>query len=160
MKKQAFTLIELLVVVLIIGILAAVALPQYEKAVMRSRIVQAMIMARHIAEAEVTYCLANGHITDQMEDLDVEFPPSASVSATVARAGDYTYSLWVSKDGKSGAILAGYKWIIFLQGFSTCKVGSRQCRADENDLKGQQLCLSMGGEYTDTYGTLKSYKLP
>ena len=49
-NKQAFTLIELLVVVLIIGILAAVALPQYEKAVEKSHVAEAKIILNKVRQ--------------------------------------------------------------------------------------------------------------
>ena len=57
-----FTLIELLVVVLIIGILAAVALPQYQKAVERSRAAEAEIMLRTLRDAQARCILEKGNI--------------------------------------------------------------------------------------------------
>ncbi len=59
MKSRAFTLIELLVVVLIIGILAAVALPQYQKAVMKARVVQELTVFKSLSQAVDMYILAN-----------------------------------------------------------------------------------------------------
>ena len=71
-NNKAFTLIELLVVVLIIGILAAVALPQYEKSVMKSRYSSLMALTDALAQAEETYYMANGEYTQDFEALAVE----------------------------------------------------------------------------------------
>ena len=71
MKNQAFTLIELLVVVLIIGILAAIAVPQYQKAVEKSKAVQAISIMKSFAQAIRVYYLANGKLPESFEVLDV-----------------------------------------------------------------------------------------
>ena len=74
--KKGFTLIELLVVVLIIGILSAIALPQYEKAVERTRAAEGIVLARAILDAQQRYYLANGSYTQDLNDLDIEIPGS------------------------------------------------------------------------------------
>ena len=69
-----FTLIELLVVVLIIGILASVALPQYQKAVEKSRAVQALTLLKTVQQAYDAYYIANGSYPSSWDQLDVKIP--------------------------------------------------------------------------------------
>ena len=91
-SKQAFTLIELLVVVLIIGILAAVALPQYQKAVEKARMVEAVIVVKKISEAQQRFFLANNRYAQQSEcdSLDISLPGKPCSSRWCTKFFEYT----------------------------------------------------------------------
>lgn len=69
--NKGFTLIELLVVVLIIGILAGVALPQYEKSVMKSRMAAAVPIAKSIKDNMTMFHLSNGRYPTYSEFPDM-----------------------------------------------------------------------------------------
>ena len=69
--RKGFTLIELLVVVLIMGILASVAMPQYYKSVEKSRSAEGVALLEAVASAQDRYYMKTGSYTESLTDLDV-----------------------------------------------------------------------------------------
>ena len=83
MKNNAFTLIELLVVVLIIGILSAIALPQYQVAVNKARLSGVLPIMQAIKQANQVYFLENGTYSNDPEELGIDLPAGYSLSGSV-----------------------------------------------------------------------------
>ncbi len=71
MGRIGFTLIELLVVVLIIGILASIALPRYQKAVYKSRYAKLELLTKEYVQAAQVYRLAAGEWPTGFDELDI-----------------------------------------------------------------------------------------
>ena len=162
-NTQAFTLIELLVVVLIIGILAAVALPQYNKAVAKSRFVQLQTIGDAIVKSQEIYRLANGEYASPFDTLDVLPNWTLNASNTALTQGN----LRCNFNGEYAEIVCAYglsatdirsqnvpEWM-YIFGNST---PYKMCRA-WNTIQ-QKVCQSVGGVYKSADTLWTDYTLP
>ncbi len=143
--SKAFTLIELLVVVLIIGILAAVALPQYRKAVAKSRYVQLMPVADSIAKAEEVYFLANGKYTETLTELDIQMSEDYKYRLSIYLADNGVAA--VSLDDRNGF---GLGYIVYLK-YSTTGP-RRECRVYKDEAYLHEICKELTGKQKGNNG--------
>ena len=75
MNRKAFTLLELLVVVLIIGILSAIALPQYKMAVGKTKLATLKDITKSLAGAAQRYSITNNTLEGAtLQNIDIEVP--------------------------------------------------------------------------------------
>ena len=150
--KGGFTLIELLVVVLIIGILAAIALPQYNKAVAKSRFASIKPIAKAIKDAQEIYFEIHGQYATQskLRDLDIDYPTDVDVE--LSETDGYKY-ISVGHDKLNN------RYTMYLS-HSDNFANNIYCEALSTDTQANDLCVSERGETTgETNGDYTLYLL-
>ncbi len=147
-KFGGFTLIELLVVVLIIGILAAIVWPQYEKAVVKSRYVQVHVSTNALYNALERYYMTNGVYPEDLNPLDIEFPGGEQTSASRISFENYGCSYYINEASATNSIQCDFSTPFFVGMrifLSANKKIRRYCVTWNSTEKGKAFCSSMGG---------------
>lgn len=155
----------MLVVVLIIGILAAIAFPQYQKAVLKSRLSLVQITARNIHDALQSYYMANGKYPADLLELDISFPGGSYGSNNTLSFKKYTCTYFPIGGAPSVSpsvycrvpvYWIGIRYMLRENGKSYVKY----CTARNSSPIAQNLCLDLGGKDPFDSGTgLIHYKL-
>ena len=154
---HGFTLIEMLVVVLIVGILAGIALPQYQLAVDKTKFAKLQSAAKNIADAYIRYNLVNNTYPANMSFLDIDLPgdyeetnPKQNINCRVY-SDFYCCIIKPILQNSYGDIVCGnkdYSFIYYRRIFQDD--GSfalqQQCRPKSDNKRAERLC-----EHLSTY---------
>lgn len=156
--KKGFSLIEIMVVVLIVAILGAIAVTQYQTAVDKSRFTALVPTAKALAEAQEMYHMNHGGYANNMSLLETNMEGVTGDYATLSNGAiieigvedEYRY-VKATRDNLDN------NYIVY-QSHSQNYPGEMHCEALEGSSRAQKLCKNMGGReisgsLTDGYTT-------
>ena len=149
-RTQGFTLIELLVVVIIIAILAAIAVPQYKHAALKSRFSTVMPMAKAVADAQEVYYQGRQLYALDVDELDVTPVTAENTSVTLGTADEEEQYAYVAAQRSD---VPGVRYIMY-QKYSLRFAGNIHCEAAANNEEAVWLC-EKGLHGTEVDGSLQ-----
>ena len=121
--RKGFTLIELLIVVVIIGILAAIAIPKFANTKEKAYIASMKSDLRNLVSAQEAYFSDNTTYTTSQTALNA-YSPSAGVTVTI---GSVTGTGWAATATHSGATGKTCKIAVGAAVSGTVKEGAPTC---------------------------------
>lgn len=98
-NNKGFTLIELMIVVAIIGILAAIAIPQFAKMRQKGQNAAATSALGNLKTAQEAYYLENDIYADPIGNLASWYSPESNVTVTILAADGDSWSAWATHSG-------------------------------------------------------------
>ena len=175
-NKSGFTLIEMLVVVLIIGILAGIALPQYQMAVTKAKVASILPLMRRWKDALAEYKLQHGYFCIDIDDTDcpdgsdlgVNWPSDwngGECGNSIGCGNDYWYCIGSALD--FGVVSCSHDFddgssyrVVMYQpddpNFNELR-GLVTCECDGEGTQSEKICKALGGKLVDGYDAV--YKL-
>ena len=140
-NNKGFTLIELLVVVLIIGILAAIALPQYQLVAEKARSAEALTILGKVKRSAEGYRAFKGAYPDDLTKISIGLPQS--------KLWDYSVSpqeVTATRKGGSAGFSKSYQIAFRYDGQGIARI---VCRSTDDQDYAEKICKALGATTTD-----------
>ena len=130
---------ELLIVVLIIGILSAIALPQYQRSVLKSRFAALKPITEAIKVAQEAYYMEHGEYAEEMQDLQIQSNQTGEQDTHIVFSEEEGHDY---VQATSGILTNRYtRYLDHSENFA----GNIYCEAPSADEKAKGVCLAEGG---------------